>query len=157
VIPVWGQIFPNARWVHIYRNGVDVALSLHQRALRQQKKFLLKLYRFDFSQRTLDFAYCFHLWEIYLDVIHQALAQIQPSQVYEMRYEDLLKNPPVELQKVLDFIGFQVPDADQQQVVKQVDRSRLDNSATIRSYHELIEDLPASQWIDALGYSFKGQ
>jgi hypothetical protein len=153
VIPIWQQVFPRARWVHIYRDGIDVALSLYQRALRQQKKKLLKLYRFDFSKRTLEFEYCFQLWEIYLTAIERGLSTIGQSQIYTMKYEDLLREPAAELEKVLAFIEFGASRANLDRVCEQINRSRLDNSEAIAKYQALIDKLPASQWSDALGYS----
>lgn len=152
VIPIWQEVFPEAQWVHIYRDGVDVALSLYQRALRQQKKLLLKLYRFDFSERTLDFEYCFRLWETYLSAIEKGLASVDRSQVYEMRYEGLLGDPVGELVRLFQALGREVPLRTLQRVSGRIDRSRLDNSAAIDSHRELIEQLPESRWIKALGY-----
>jgi len=38
-LPIWLSIFPNARIIHIIRHGMDVALSLAERALYFQTQF----------------------------------------------------------------------------------------------------------------------
>jgi hypothetical protein len=155
VIPIWQKVFPQARWVHIIRNGVDVAISLYQRALRQEQKQWVKLLRFDFSERTLDFDYCFDLWEVYLSSLFQALSKIEKERVIELRYENLLRNPAEELKKVLAFIDHPISDTTVQEVCSQVNQSRLDNSIAIKYHRKLIEALPPSKWIDHLGYAYK--
>jgi hypothetical protein len=156
VIPIWQQVFPNAKWVHIIRNGIDVAISLYERALRQQQKWLLKLYRFDFSDRTLDFSYCFNLWEVYLASIQEAIKQIRPDDLIEIQYEDLLKNPANRLTEVLNFIQYPVDVQKVREVTERVDQSRLDNTPALIKHQDLIALLPHSKRMEELGYLQQG-
>lgn len=152
LIPLWHRIFPKARWIHIVRDGVDVAISLYSRALRQQKKILLKFYRFDFSERTLDFGYCFRLWEDYLSAISEGLADIDRSNVIQLKYEDLLRDPVEEIRKLLEILGYQVDKSLLEKVCQQVNPGRLDNTDAKSRYQSMIASLPESSWMETLGY-----
>jgi len=152
VIPVWQQVFPNAKWVHIIRNGIDVAISLYERALRQKQKWLLKLYRFDYSDKTLNFSYCFNLWEVYLSSIQAGVKKINSDDLIQLQYEDLLKTPASSLTQVLNFINYPIQSEKVREVTERVDQSRLDNTPALKKHRERIALLPQSQRMEELGY-----
>ena len=156
VIPIWYQVFPQARWVHIIRNGIDVATSLYLRAFRQQNKWIRKFYRFDFSDRTLDFEYCFRLWEIYLNSISKAFTEINPNLILQIHYEDLLQEPEDNLSKILEFLQYESSPKEIKRVCTQIDRSKIHNSKSRDKHKKLITELPSSNWMRELGYSDRG-
>ena len=53
--PIWLQVFPKAKILHILRNGVDVAISIYRRSLVQQMKFRNRVIPLDFSPETSQF------------------------------------------------------------------------------------------------------
>jgi hypothetical protein len=87
--PIWQRVFPQARFLHIVRNGIDVAISMHRRAQKQRRSFLKRFLQIDYSPLTLDFNYCFQLWVDHMAFIMANKPVIPPGSYLEMRYEDL--------------------------------------------------------------------
>ncbi|MEO1671907.1 MAG: sulfotransferase, partial [Cyanobacteria bacterium J06631_2] len=85
------QVYPEAKILHIVRDGRDVCLSYQQVHAQSEVKFGPKsllanaLYWLDGLKRIEEY---------------------KSSQIYEFRYEDLLVNPDVELQQICQFIGI---------------------------------------------------
>ena len=158
--PVWLELFPRARWLHIVRNGVDVAISTHRRSLRQQKKFWSRLLRLDYVPATLDFDYSFRLWETYLDFVLEHKHLIPAGRYLEMRYEDLLARPEASLVRLVEFAtdgaAEQFLDAERiKAACGRVNRGRLDNSRYAAAYADRIPRLAASPLMQQLGYGYE--
>jgi hypothetical protein len=158
--PVWLEIFPRARWVHIVRNGVDVAISTHRRSLRQQRKPWNRLLRLDYVPATLDFDYCFHLWETYLGFVLEHKHLIPADRYLEMRYEDLLAEPEANLERLVEFAtdgaAGELVNAERiEAACGRVNRSRLENSRYATAYADRIPHLAASPLMQRLGYGYE--
>jgi hypothetical protein len=157
--PIWTQIFGRARWVHIVRNGVDVAISTHRRSLRQQRKPWSRLLRLDYVPATLDFDYCFRLWETYVGFVLAHKDLIPAERFLQMRYEDLLAEPEASLRRLVEFAGDASPaslDGERLKVAcSRVDRGRLDNADQAAAYADSIPRLAASPLMQQLGYNYE--
>ena len=116
-LDVWMKIFPNAKIIHVYRNGIDVASSLHKRATSELASFKAEhvkrknfgLYKFKKrnqgftrSVSSLDLQRAFKLWETYTK---ESLLQEQkyPTNFYSVKYEDFLSDSTQLFQKLLQF------------------------------------------------------
>ncbi len=87
-LPYIKRIFPQARYIHMLRDGRDVTASLVSR----------------FGE---DHLYESVLrWKTSLKRINQFRKQIQSRQYLEVRYEDLVREPEQVLQQVCQFIGI---------------------------------------------------
>lgn len=82
--------FPKAQFVHLIRDGRDVALSLFGR-------------RNDFYVYNAYFAA--EYWESYIEKGREQGRQLPPGQYLELRYEDLLAQPEVTMQTLCEFLG----------------------------------------------------
>jgi hypothetical protein len=153
--PIWLRIFPEARWVHILRNGVDVAISIHRRSQKQVRKLRNRLFPIDFSPATLDFGYSFHLWEAYLSFLLDHKDLIPAGCYLEIRYEDLLAEPELHLRRLLEFAGFPVTDQALTAASQRIDADRLDNARFAVSYRQQIPSLASSPLMQRLGYSYE--
>ena len=98
LLPIWHQIFPKAKVIHMLRDGRNAALSLLARDIKREK---LKDFFKPIQQER--FKSYFELWEIYIRRIRQALSRI--NQCCTVRYEDLLDSPHIEIRKIADFIN----------------------------------------------------
>jgi hypothetical protein len=98
--PFWHAVFPQARYVFIYRHGVDVARSLYQREIRRENP--QDLYR---SLRCSTMAGGFSLWEVYHTMFFEALSQNPQIPVFWVRFEELLQKPEPVLNQLLEFLG----------------------------------------------------
>lgn len=117
-LPLWLDLFPEARVVHVQRHAVDVADSL----LRRQASFLEtrraryrqlrptywireKQVGFTDGLRCADLAEGFALWEAYAQEGRNHVRERGPLGL-EIRYEDLLAEPEESLAHVGGFCGL---------------------------------------------------
>ncbi len=98
-LPVWLERFPSAKLIHIVRDGLDVALSLHRRALRQ---WLGKATEKRMFPPTIGAGY--RLWKEYV-TIGRSHERRHPG-CLAVRYEDLLASPEEELERIAEFAGM---------------------------------------------------
>lgn len=82
--------FPDAQFVHLIRDGRDVALSLFGR-------------QHDFHVYNTYFAA--EYWESYVEKGHNLGSALPPDQYLELRYEDLLAQPEDAMRKLCAFLG----------------------------------------------------
>lgn len=114
-LPVWNRIFPGMKIIHIIRHGVDVANSLYQRdtishhKMAQEywpaldtKKDRQGLYHAR-SSRSLEQALM--LWEEYVEKATQQVA-VYGRNAMQLKYEDLLHEPELYMEKILGFCGL---------------------------------------------------
>lgn len=122
-LPVWLDLFPLARVIHITRHGVDVANSLktvHDRTIAAVERHVTRwrrLYLLYLGVRTaprrrrlvntraasLDSA--FAIWEAYVSLGRQHVTALGP-QAFEVRYEDLVEETASVLRDLADFCGL---------------------------------------------------
>ena len=152
--PIWIRLFPRARFVHIIRNGIDVAISINRRARKRQNEWSRKLFPRDYSPVNIEFDYCFHLWEKYVSFALEHKHLIPSNQYLEVRYEDLLMRPQEQLRWLVDFLNYSVKDSIVFAACERVDQSRLDNSIYAARYRDEIPTLVSSPIMRQLGYSY---
>ena len=137
-LPLWLDIFPDAKIIHIYRNGVDVANSLKVRenrplsglslAINDKRRFLylLRPKRGGFINRSMRCASlegCFSLWEEYLNEAKSHVSRMQ-DRAMEVKYEDFLENPGEVMISLLNFCGLSADDAVMTKLLQQLKKSR---------------------------------
>lgn len=152
--PIWLKIFPNAKVLHLLRNGIDVAISTHRRSLRQQRNFLKRSLPFDYSPITLDFEYCFRLWEVYVSFVLKNKYLISDGHYMELRFEDLLSEPERNLKSIAEFMSYPVKQGILNAAIEQVNRDRLDNSELATKYQQQIPSLTSNSLMQQLGYTY---
>ena len=91
--------WPDAKFIHLVRDGRDVALSLFGR-------------QHDFS--AYNVYYAAQYWQQYVDVCRTQGSQLPAGQYLEIRYEDVLNDKESAIRAVCDFIGEPCPDMLQQ-------------------------------------------
>ncbi len=119
-LPVWRQVFPNLRALHIVRHGVDVAASLarrHAQALRAAtgesvpsaltviKDHALGVLS---SRRGWTLAEALTMWEQYVEKARQESAALG-ERALEIRYEDLLTQPERVIPAIAKFCRVPAP------------------------------------------------
>jgi hypothetical protein len=131
-LPLWLDLFPEARVVHIYRHGVDVAQSLvvrrgralaaaadryhRHRRLYEQNPFAPKRSGFGHAVRCATLEGAFALWEAYMERARRNLAPCGERAI-EVRYEDLLSEREVWLIRLAHFAGLDPDEAAVQRVL----------------------------------------
>jgi hypothetical protein len=146
-LPLWLEIFPNARLIHVSRHGVDVAASLTARhdkivAARRARfdrkrwlyQFIARRSRITTSARCASLADGFSLWEEYLDEARrQAMEYSGPT--LDVRYEDFLSNPTEGLARAAKFCGVEVSE---QRVTEVAGDAQPDRAFAYRRSPELL-------------------
>jgi len=120
-VPVWKQIFPNLRVIHVLRHGVDVAASLSRRhgdALRaatgESVPPALTVIRDDAlgvlsSRRGWNLPEALTMWEQYVERARLELEEVGERGL-EIRFEELLQRPEKLIPTIARFCGVPVPE-----------------------------------------------
>ncbi|UCH73193.1 MAG: sulfotransferase [Rhodospirillales bacterium] len=114
--PVWVDLFPGAKILHVTRHGVDVANSLVQRESRLSGTGHLS--RISFlgvigepeippSRRCEALGDAFALWEQYLAIAAKYQATCD-AELHQIRFEDFLASPVSHLEELAAFCGLHV-------------------------------------------------
>ncbi|MBN1562324.1 MAG: sulfotransferase [Anaerolineae bacterium] len=150
-LPAWLALFPDAHVIHIIRNGIDVAISLHRRQIAKSKRW--RLHPDHRDPRGHDFRFCFSLWETYQAHLLTYRDTIPAGQYTELHYETLLQEPASTLISVLDRIGVDVSTEQIAAAASTVNPERLDNRRRAASYDDVIPALADNALMRDLGYT----
>jgi hypothetical protein len=102
-MPVWNEIYPEAKLLHITRHPLDVAISLQRREEERRKAGKRP------QPQNADLEQCLRLWESY--VAETLRLRDRGARYHELRYEELMRNPRVGLEGVARFCGLDVATA----------------------------------------------
>ena len=119
-LPIWLRIFPQARVLNIYRNGIDVASSLWSREKERSRELDNPL----FSCRCMNLERAFELWVEYVQKSFDATAGLPEENVYHLCYEAFLQDPLSEFQKLAPFLGLDVARVDSEALTARVRGNR---------------------------------
>lgn len=165
-LPIWLDLFPQAKVIHVYRNGVDVAASLRVRDRRGVQRgikkhslrmklgayYLLKKENgFVNSIRCLDLAGGFSLWCSYIAKAQEVISKY-PAQSMTICYEDFLNQPEHILSEIVRFCEIHTsPESIRENALK-VDASRahaFQGDDELLQFYREIKNTPLMQ---QLGY-----
>jgi LPS sulfotransferase NodH len=150
-LPAWLQLFPRAYVVHIIRNGIDVAISLHRRHIAKNKRW--RVHPDHRDPRGFDFRFCFSLWETYQAHLLTYRDTVPAERYIELRYEALLREPEPTLRLVLSRLNVPFEEPTLAAAVATINTGRLDNRAYAAAYQDFIPELLENPLMRALGYS----
>ena len=121
-LPLWLELFPDAKIIHIKRHGVDVAESLRVRSqgaldkasdIHEKRKRLDFLYNkkggFIDSPACLKLPEGIKLWDRYVDIADQYVST-NADRAICVNYECFLENPYDTMQKLRNFCDLDVTD-----------------------------------------------
>ena len=135
---VWLRLFPEARIIHVVRNGIDSALSLQRRAVQSGEG----------APHCTDLGYCFDLWERYVEA-GLKYRNLPEGRYLEIRYEDMLIDPVTHIGRLLSFsheCGVKA-----ESLVGHVDH-RESNPCRWDDHPELLQRAHRSDLLVGLGY-----
>jgi hypothetical protein len=135
-LPIWLKIFPQAKIIHVYRHGIDVANSLFKRhskgvleakRLHIKRKLLYKIIKkkggFSDSILCANIKGCFSLWEKYIRKSFEYESIIN-NKFLNIKYEDFLYEPNDYLRKILEFCQLKVDSEKIKQLIKKINKDR---------------------------------
>ncbi|QEP43613.1 sulfotransferase [Ectothiorhodospiraceae bacterium BW-2] len=141
LLPLWLQLFPDAKIIHLQRHGVDVAHSLLRRNQQVTGQLRAASYRsvwrrtvrrlrwwlpqpcqnrFTESYRCLTLEGGLSLWSHYMAQAEQFEPLVPAEQWLNLRFESLCEQPVNELQRCFEFIGIEVSRLKLQQLATQL-------------------------------------
>lgn len=121
------ELFPDAQFVHIIRDGRDVALSMQDKW--GEKEMHVDVY---FAART---------WVRRIEAARSAARQLDPSDYYELTYESLVHDPEFQLRALCDFLDVPfVPEMLAQQRLAQ-------QQLPAGGFHEAVRHPPTTERI----------
>lgn len=124
IIPFLDRAFPNAQFIHLIRDGRDVALSFSKKNWLSSTQANLDEHepggyrkgpharlwvekdRITEFESTTDIHRCIWAWRRLTEAVLQACSNFPPDKYHELRYESLVKNPINEGHKLLNFMGI---------------------------------------------------
>jgi len=130
----WLRLFPGAKVIHIYRNGVPVAASLRARERRllmmamkrHHLRMLIGIYKliskksgFIWSNRCLTLEGGYTLWEEYVKAAMNSMS-IVGDNGYSLKYEEFLSAPVKYLSDLVSFCGIEVSKERIKEIASQV-------------------------------------
>ncbi|WP_435103122.1 sulfotransferase [Arhodomonas sp. AD133] len=150
-LPLWRELYPQARVIHVYRHGVDVAASLQRRQTESvahaERRFHRRRWLYGFigkkggfaeSWRCADLDEALSLWREYTAEARRQVGECGELAT-EVRYETLLEDPAPVLERLGEFCGLS-PSADQfERAVARVRSSRAFAHQRDPSLRELAE------------------
>jgi hypothetical protein len=154
-IDIWKELFSDARLLHIYRNPIDVAVSLRNRELRIQKEFkkgikvkiveflLMGRAGYQDSLRVEHINEGIQLWETYVSRVF-SLSEEFKDRLLHVKYEDLIEKPQEVLMNILGFVNLKVNKKDILSVKNMIKPERryafVKNEELLRIYNQIREN-----------------
>ncbi len=146
-LPIWLKVFPHAKVIHVIRNGIDVAISLYRRENKRRDTDP------DLGQGCRDAKFCLDLWEDYLEAGREHLKSYSTIKQLELRYEELLESPGIQLKYVLKFLDVNFSQKKLDKVINAINPERLDNSEYREEIKDIIPQMQANRLMKELGYT----
>lgn len=146
--PFWHFVFESAKFVFIYRNGIDVAESLRKAEINSAHA----LGGVHTSLRATTLQGAFEIWEEYNEIHHSFKKSFPSAKLLEVCYEDLLLEPTPFLKKILDFIGLEVSESKLLQISSKIDSSRRFSFLNDERLYSFYKKNLHSPWIRRLSY-----
>jgi hypothetical protein len=145
------SMWPGARFVHLFRDGRDVALSMskvlsfrllaawgvnHWWALAWRKQYEQRMDE-ALAEQPLERFY--NLWRSRVMRIWDESKRLDPGTYLEFRYERLLEQPRETLHRIADFLELPGPDGWIDEAASAIRRDNRNKNLDRPEYHMLTE------------------
>ncbi len=159
-LPLWLRVFPQAKVLHVVRNGVDVAQSLVERdrrlSARPWVRFKRKIIRpmvpesWRPSQPRVctTLAAAFELWAEYLEFAAEVTRSLPSGRLLEFRFEDFVAAPEALLLSIANFAALDVRAEQVRRVATSINHSRsyaFRENPRLRAFHQATRNNPLMQ------------
>ncbi|MCW8966908.1 MAG: sulfotransferase, partial [Candidatus Pacearchaeota archaeon] len=121
-LPLWLDLYPDAKVIHVSRHGIDVAQSLvrrHEYILRRKKTFFERYaYIYHVVRKESGFtdtvvgaslSGAFNIWRNYMEEAKSHVENMGDSMM-DIRYEDCIQAPEVCIKRLADFCCLESQD-----------------------------------------------
>lgn len=146
-LPIWLEIFPRAKIIHIVRNGVDVAVSLQRRENKRKNI----LYNPITSLRCMDLNEAFSLWAEYVEMSISVTQSLKSDQAICIKYEDLVTNPKFYLDHISDFLKVRFSNSELKMITNEIRNDKsygFINDEYLKSFYIGKKDHPLMKYFE---------
>jgi hypothetical protein len=167
-IPFINVVFPRCKFIHIVRDGRNVACSLMRRHKEMRTGHMRKKKDHQWwrsgdgwaEQRIQDWQRyrelplidaCAWQWRLTLEKTKSDLSQIEPERTLSVRYEDLVVDPLKQAETILSFIGVSVSREVACEAAKVHDRASKWQEILSRDQQRVFREIAGTTLIDC-GY-----
>lgn len=158
-LPLWLKIFPQAKVIHIVRNGVGVANSLVERDRRTFPRTLRSrvrraarcVYPLPPGSRSTPFRSLqepFDLWSHYLSLASRFTERLSSEQLLTFRFEDLAARAVSVLSQIGDFLDLQHDEEFMQKLASTIQTDKVfawTQNPQLTEFHDLCRESPLMQ------------
>ena len=162
LLAIYKTVFPDAKIIHIYRNPIDVALSLQKRE-KESKEISKKNFKngikakFLIYQRFLNHSFAvedlnngINLWEFYTKKALEADKLFDKT--LHIKYEDFLNKPTHTLRCLTNFLGLEINSELISNVSNKVNPKRAFSFINNSEHIELYNEIKTRPLMTSLGY-----
>ncbi len=144
--PLYDKIFPDARYIFLFRNGVDVAKSLVAREMTRKGNLKNDIY----SVRCTSYEGAFNLWEEYNSFFFKHYDESIP--MLSISYERLLSDPHTEINNIFKFIGLTTGKENIENICRKINHSRKYSFIDDPQLLDFYEKVRTTPLMKKLGY-----
>jgi hypothetical protein len=169
-IEIWKEYFPGLKAIHVYRNPVDVSISLKKREalLRRNlnphytlKDYLKLRYTPDlfFNKNhfnsTIEFKELINGFKLWCEYTREAfmIEKKLDIPVLHLKYEDLLLNQSENFKVICKFLGINPDSIDFSGVFNEYDLSKMNQFLKSKEGMNLFEEIRNDELVSKLGYN----
>lgn len=157
----WKSIFPNPKIIHVYRNPIDCISSYIERDLVMKNQFqwdwkkkvkrrFLITHKFNYNFRLYNLEQGYQLWQEY---VQKAIdLQKDNSNYLAIQYEQFLKQPEIEIQKMLAFCNLSPSEQVIQQQINTIQKDRAYAFVSNEKYVDFYQTIKNDKLIGQLDY-----
>lgn len=154
-LPIWLQLYPEAKVIYLVRNGIDVALSLMKRENENKNRFeeiIQGNFHKNLSIRCRNFEECFALWESYSEIFEtQSVAAIPGTeQLLRLSYEELVQEPTQTILRLSRFVDL--PAESMVAFSHKIDSTRANAYQSSTTGKQEFDKINTSPWMKHYGY-----
>ena len=139
-LPIWLELFPEAKVINVIRNGHSVASSLLQRGKRSLERNQIP------SLVSLEPSLSLDLWAEYVMIAHENCSSLPKERYLEIKYETLLDSPDESVRAIIRFLKI---DITENEINKAISRIKHPNNPVIQVNNI---SLTARKALDFYGY-----
>lgn len=147
--PLWKSVFPKAKFLFIYRNGIDSVASLVNREQKQDFDITIPAY----SSRCMNLDSAFGLWNDYNRFFLNHKKLIDKENLLEIKYEDFLNQPAKFLRKIVDFTDLTVTDDNINNISDKINKSRAYSFKDDKELVNFYASVKNNETMIQLGYN----
>lgn len=155
---IWKKIYPNAKIIIVYRNGLDVAnsLSYREKKAKNKKSFvsarnLIPMFKHT-SELVENREYAFKIWEYYNSILLANDDYFNENSAMKIKYEDFVCGGKESIESLINYLGMNVENYDTDKLAAKFNPERVNAALAGDLSDPLVTLAKSSSVYNKLGY-----